>query len=216
MPERFFIDKGVGVDIQVQELIDRIKKDGVESATEEASKIRGAAEAEAKRIVDAAKKEAAKITDKARQDAERSEKAGNAALEQASRNLLLVFRGEVQALLDRIVLEQVRETYNDDVLKKALPEMLSAWNPKTQGSLELLLGEASLGKLKTFLVGKLAKELKKGLELRSDAALSGGFRIANKDGSAYYDFSADSVAEMLCAYLNPRLAEILRASVRDE
>ncbi|MCL2600190.1 MAG: V-type ATP synthase subunit E [Treponema sp.] len=204
------------MDIQVQELINKIKKDGVESATEEATRIRHAAEAEAKQIVDTAKKEAAKITEKARQDAERSEKAGVAALEQASRNLLLVFRGEVQALLDKIVQEQLKESYNDDVLKKVLPEMLSAWSPKDQGSLDLLLGESSLDKLRAFFEGKLAKELKKGLELRSDAGLSGGFRIANRDGSAYYDFSADSVAEMLCAYLNPRLAEILRASVKGE
>ena len=208
--------RGFGVDIQVQELIDKIKKDGVEAATEEASKIRHAAEAEARHIVEAAKKEAAKIAEKARQDAERSEKAGNAALEQASRNLLLAFKGEVQALLDRLVSGQLGESYNDDVLKKALPEMLSAWSPKNQGSLELLLGEASLAKLKGFFEGKLAKELKKGLELRSDSGLSGGFRIANKDGSAYYDFSADSVAEMLCAYLNPRLAEIMGAAAKGE
>lgn len=204
------------MDIQVQELIDKIKRDGVESATAEAAKIKQAAEAEAKQILDAAKKEAAKVADRARQDAERSEKAGVAALEQASRNLLLVFKDEVQALLDRIVLEQLAESYSDDTLKKALPEMLAAWNPKDQGSLEVLLSAASLAKLGTFFKTKLAKELKKGLELNSDAGLAGGFRIALKDGSAYYDFSADSVAEMLCAYLNPRLAEILRASAKEE
>jgi len=204
------------VDIQVQELIDQIKKDGIESATEEAAKIRRAAEAEAKAIVDAARKEAAGITEKARQDADRSAKAGAAALGQASRNLLLVFRDEVQALLDRIVADQVKESFNDDVLKKALPEMLSAWGPKEQGSLEVLLSAASLSKLNAYFKTKLAAALKKGLELRSDAGVSGGFRIANKDGSAYYDFSADSVAEMLCAYLNPRLAEILRESAKEE
>jgi len=80
----------------------------------------------------------------------------------------------------------------------------------------VLLSAASLAKLGTFFKTKLAKELKKGLELNSDAGLAGGFRIALKDGSAYYDFSADSVAEMLCAYLNPRLAEILRASAKEE
>ena len=204
------------MDIQVQELIDKIKKDGIDSASEESAKIKQDAEAEAKRILDAAKKEAAKVSEKARQDAERFEKAGVAALEQASRNLLLVFRDEVQALLDRLVAQQLKESYSDDVLKKVLPEVLSAWGPKEQGSLDVLLSAASLTKLKSFFETKLAKEIKKGLELRSDSTLSGGFRIASKDGSAYYDFSADSVAEMLCAYLNPRLAEILRASAKDE
>jgi len=204
------------VDIQVQELIDKIKRDGIESATAEAVKIRQDAEAEAKRIVDVAKREAAKIAEKAAKDAERAEKAGMAALGQASRNLLLVFKDEVQALLDRLVALQVKDSLNDDVMKKALPEMLSAWSAKEQGSLEVLLSAASLAKLKSFFETKLAAAIKKGLELRSDAGLSGGFKIANKDGSAYYDFSAESVAEMLCAYLNPKLAETLRDAAKEE
>jgi len=204
------------VDIQVQELIGKIKKDGIEAASEEASKIRQAAEAEARGIVEAARKEASKIADKARQDAERSEKAGMAALGQASRNLLLAFRDEVQALLDRIVAEQVKDAYGDDVLKKALPEVLGAWSPKEQGALDAVLSEASLSKLRAFFNAKLAAALKKGLELRSDAGLGAGFRIAARDGSAYYDFSADSVAEMLCAYLNPRLAQVMRESAKGD
>lgn len=202
------------MDIQVQELIDKIKKDGIESATEDAAKIRAGAEAEAKQIVEAAKKEAVQIGEKAKQDAERAEKAGNAALTQAARNLLLVFKAEVQALLDGIVNHQVGEAYSEDTLKKAIPEVLAAWGPKEQGSLDVLLSEASLGKLESFFETKLAKELKKGTQLKSDPSLAAGFRIADKDGSAYYDFSADSVAQMFCAYLNPKLAEIMKEAAK--
>jgi len=46
------------MDIQLQELIDKIKKDGIESASADAARIRAEAEAEAKRIIAAAKKEA--------------------------------------------------------------------------------------------------------------------------------------------------------------
>lgn len=202
------------MDIQVQELIDKIKKDGVESATEDAARIKAAAEAEARQIVEAAKKEAVQIGEKARQDAERSEKAGNAALAQASRNLLLVFKTEVQALLDSIISKETGEAYSEDTLKKAIPEVLAAWGPKDQGSLDVLLSEASLGKLQSFFETKLAKELKKGTLLKSDPGLAAGFRISQQDGSAYYDFSAESVAQMFCAYLNPKLAEIMKAAAR--
>jgi len=206
------------MDIQVQELINKIKKDGIESASEEAARIKHDAEAEAKQIVEAAKKTAADITAKGKQDAERFEKAGVAALEQASRNLVLAFKGEIQALLDSIVAAQLGKSYNDDVLKAIIPELVKSWSVKRASggadSLAVLLPEASLGKLKTFFGGKLAAELKKGLELKSDRHLVNGFRIANKDGSAYYDFSAESVAEMLSAYLNPKLAEILKSSAQ--
>jgi V/A-type H+-transporting ATPase subunit E len=206
------------MDIQVQELINKIKKDGIESASEEAARIKSEAETEAKSIVESAKKEAAEVMAKAKQDAERSEKAGIAALGQASRNLILAFKEEIQGLLDALVAAQVGKSYTDDVLKTVIPELIKSWSAKRSSggadSLAVLVSSASLGKLEASFKTKLAAELKKGLELRSDRNLAGGFRIANKDGSAYYDFSADSVAEMLCAYLNPRLAEILKASAK--
>jgi V/A-type H+-transporting ATPase subunit E len=202
------------MDIQVQELIDKIKKDGVETASEEAARIKREAEAEARQIVEAAQKEAAGIIEKGKQDAQRSEKAGVAALEQASRNLVLAFKGEIQALLDSLVAVQVEKSFNDDVLKTVIPELIKSWPEKRTDSLAVLVSAASLSKVETFFKKKLSVELKKGLELKSDRNLAGGFRIAEKDGSAYYDFSPDSVAEMLCAYLNPRLAEILTNSVK--
>jgi V/A-type H+-transporting ATPase subunit E len=202
------------MDIQVQELIDKIKKDGIASASEEAARIKQKAEAEAAQILEAAKKESAGIAAKGKQDAERFEKAGVAAVEQASRNLVLAFKDEIQALLDSIVKEQVGKAYGDEVLKTALPDLIKAWTAQGTDSLAVLLPEASLSKLKDYFKGKLTAQLKKGLELKSDRNLAGGFRIAEKDGSAYYDFSADAVAELLSAYLNPRLAEIIKASVK--
>jgi len=136
-------------------------------------------------------------------------------LEQASRNLLLAFKDEIQALLDKLVVQQLKTSYDNDVLKAALPEILKSWAAKGD-SLALLLPKASLDKLEGFFKEKLAAQLKKGLELKSDNSFSGGFRISEKDGSAYYDFSAESVAEMLSDYLNPQLAEILKNSAKKE
>jgi V/A-type H+-transporting ATPase subunit E len=200
------------MEIQVQELIDKIKKDGIESASEEAARVKQEAEAEARQIVESAKKEAADIISRGKQDAERSEKAGIAALEQASRNLVLAFKGEIQALLDKLIAAGVGASYGEDVFKAALPDLLKGWAAKGEDDLAVILPEAQLEKLRGFFTGQLTAELKKGVELRSDRKLAGGFRIANRDGSAYYDFSADSVAELLSAYLNPRLAEILKTS----
>ena len=201
------------MEIQLQELIDKIKKDGIESASGEAARIKRDAEAEAGRIIAAAQKEAADIISRGKTDAERSEKAGKAALEQASRNLVLAFKGEIQTLLDKIIAQAAEAAYSGDALKTILPELLKAWISKSgSDSLNLLLSEGDLGKLKSWANGALAGELQKGLELKSDRNLGAGFRIANKDGSAYYDFSAESVTELLSAYLNPHLAEILKTA----
>jgi len=200
------------MEIQVQELIDKIKRDGVDTATEQAGRIRADAEAEARRIVEAAQREAADIINRGKQDSERSEKAGIAALEQASRNLILVFRDEVQSLLNRIVGRHVSAQYNDDVLKNVLPDLLKKWAEKGSDNLALVLPEGELSRLEGFLNEKLADEFKKGVELKSDRKLTSGFRISNKEGSVSYDFSAEAVASLLCAYLNPKLAEIIKNS----
>ncbi len=202
------------MDVQLQELIDKIKKDGIESASEEANKMKSQAEAEAKRIVEAAQKEAASIVERGKSDADRFEKASIAAVEQASRNLVLAFKDEIQALLNKIVVQSVSGAINDDVLKAAIPDILKNWVYKGSDKLAILLPEGDLKKLESYFKDKLAAELKNGTELKSDKNLGSGFRIAAKDGSAYYDFSAESVAELLSAYLNPRLQEILKTSVK--
>ena len=205
------------MEIQLQELIDKIKKDGIESASAEAAKVKSGAEAEAARIIAAAQKEAADITSRGKADAERFEKAGVAALEQASRNLVLAFKGEIQALLDKIVAQASASAYKEDTLKNALPEILKTWASKSgNDALDVLLPEAEHQKLNGWFTDKLAAELKKGVEIKPVRNLDAGFRISNKDGSAYYDFSAESVAQLLSAYLNPRLAEILKSTEKEE
>jgi V/A-type H+-transporting ATPase subunit E len=202
------------MDIQLQELIDKIKKEGVDAASGEAARVKSDAESEAKRIVESAKKEADAIIAKAKADAERFEKAGNAALGQSSRNLTLAFKSEIQALLDRIVKKEVADAYNEDTLKAVLPEILKVWASKGEDEANVLLSEKDLKKVKAYFDEKLSGALKKGVELKADRNLASGFCIANKDGSAYYDFSAESAAEMLSAYLNPRLSEILKTAVK--
>ena len=202
------------MEIQLQELIDKIKKDGIESASAEAVRLKTQAEDEAKRIVDSAKKEADAIIAKAKTDAERTEKAGIAAVGQASRNVVLTFRTEIQALLDKIVTQETASSLNEDVLKAVLPDLLKGWADQRGDSLDVILNEGQLKKLAAYFNEKLAAELKKGVELKADRNLAAGFRIAYKDGSAYYDFSAESVAELFTAYLNPKLAETLKESVQ--
>ncbi|MCL2800197.1 MAG: V-type ATP synthase subunit E [Treponema sp.] len=202
------------MEIQVQELIEKIKKDGIKLATDEASRIKAEAEAEARRIVETAKKEADDIASRAKQDAERSEKAGIAALQQASRNLVLAFKDEIQSLLNRIVSGNVGANYNDDVLKAALPELLKAWAAKGGDNLSVILPEGELSRLEGFFKERLTGELSKGVELKSNRKLPCGFRISNKDGSLYYDFSAEAVSNLLSTYLNPKLSELLKEAAK--
>jgi V/A-type H+-transporting ATPase subunit E len=202
------------MEIQLQELIDKIKKDGIESTSKETARLKQEAEAEAHRIVEAAKKEAADIISQSKVDAERFEKVSISSIEQASRNLMLAFKAEIQGLLDKISAEAVSSAYSADVVKAVLPELIKNWAAKNTDSLSVILSEGDLKKLDDSFKAKLASTLKGGVELKTEKNIRGGFLIAEKDGSAFYDFSAEAVADMLSSYLNPKMAEILKTGAK--
>ena len=200
------------MDIQLQELIEKIKKDGIESASEDASRIKSDAQAESERIIADAKKEAEIIIEKGKEDARRLEKAGIAAIEQAARNLVLAFKTEVQNLLDRIVSKDTAAAFNENTLKDVLPAVIkSLVNEKAD--MNVVLNEDQLKSLESWARGALQAEFSKGLELKV-GKIGAGFHIAQKDGSSYYDFSASAVSDVLSSYLNPKLTEILKESVK--
>jgi V/A-type H+-transporting ATPase subunit E len=201
------------MDIQLNELIEKIKGEGIEQARAEGEKVKAEAEAEAQKILEDAKREAAAMTKKAAEEAERSEKAGKMALEQASRNLLLGFKDEVQGLLDRLVADAVDRAYSLDIVKAALLTIIKNWSASDTDALTVLLPENDLAKLDAAFRAELASLLKGGVTLKGAKNLEAGFQIVEKDGTAYYDFSATTVAEMLSSYLSPTLAEILKSQV---
>ncbi len=204
------------MDIRLQELLEKIRKDGIEAAETDASKVLAEAETRRKTIVSDAEREARAILAKAKADADRFEEAGKAALEQAARNLVISFRTEIASVLAAIVRTDTEKALSGSVLEAAIPAVLAAWKDKGTDDLAVLLPPSELAKLEGSLRKKLDAELKKGLELRPFPGIRAGFRITEKDGAAYYDFSSDALAEMLSQYLNARLGEIAAAAIRKE
>lgn len=197
------------MDIRVQELLEKIKRDGVESAEAKAAEILKDAEAQKRRILEDAEKEAKAIVEKGRAEIAKAEASGRAALLQASRDLLISFRGELEKTLAAIVRSEADAAFDADTVKKALPAILEAWSKDGRDDLSVLLPEATLKSIEAYLRDKLSAQLKKGMEIKPVRELKAGFRIAEKGGAAYYDFSAEAVASMLGAYMNARLAAIV-------
>ena len=201
------------MDVQLQELVDKIKKDGVESAEAMAADIVKNANEKAASIVNDARKEADSIVAKAGEESARLEKAAEAAIRQSGRNILISFRESINAQLSALARRETDSAYSADVLASLIPTAVAEWI-KSSGSndLSVMLSKSDLGKLEDTLTRALKDEIAKGLELKTDASLSGGFRIGTRDGSAYYDFSAEAVADLFSAYLNPRISAILASA----
>lgn len=199
------------MDVQLQELIEKIRKDGVESATASAGNIIDEAEKKAAAIVKEAEGKAEEIIRNAKAETARMEKASEDAITQAGRNLIISFRDGINKELSAIVASETEKAYDQDLLKKLISETVKAWagNPDAD-DLTVLLSSKDLKALGTSLKTALKAKISKGLELKADDSLSGGFRIGSRRGNAFYDFSAEEVASLFSAYLNPKTTELMK------
>ena len=200
------------MDVQLQELIDKIKKDGVASAENSAATIIAEAEKKATSIVSDAENKAETIIKSAKAETERLEKASLDAIKQAGRNLLISFTDGINTELSSLVNAETEKAFSPDLLKTLIPETVKNWANKTEAEeLSLLLSEKDLKALESGLLSALKEKVSSGLTIKADDSLTAGFRIGTKDGVAFYDFSSEAVAELFSAYLNPRTAEILKS-----
>lgn len=204
------------MDVQLQELIDKIKKDGVAAAEKDSAKIIAASEKKAEAIIAEAESKAAEIIKKAKSETEKMEKASEEAIVQAARNMLLSFKDSLVEELDGLIQGETEKAMSKDVLGKLVPETVKAWARNSDASeLSVLLSDKDLKLLEKSLKTSLKAEIKKGLEIKPDKTLSAGFRIGVNKGAAFYDYSAESLAEMFAAYLNPKVAALMKVAAKD-
>ena len=204
------------MDVQLQELIDKIKKDGVAAAEKDSAKIIAASEKKAEAIIADAESKAAEIIKKAKSETEKMEKASEEAIVQAARNMLLSFKDSLVEELDGLIQGETEKAMSKDVLGKLVPETVKAWAKNSVASeLSVLLSDKDLKLLEKSLKASLKAEIKKGLEIKPDKTLTAGFRIGVNKGAAFYDYSAESLAEMFAAYLNPKVAALMKVAAKD-
>lgn len=203
------------MDVQLQELIDKIKKDGVAAAEKESAKTIAESEKKAEKIIADAQEKAAEIIKNAKIEAEKTEKASDEAIKQAARNMLLSFKDSLIKEFEGIILEDTSKAMSKDVLAKVIPETVKEWAKNTDASgLSVLLSEADLKALEAGLKNELKAQIAKGMEVKADKSLSSGFRIGVNNGAAFYDYSAESLAEMFSTYLNPKVAALMNDAAK--
>lgn len=199
------------MEIQLQELIAEIKKDGVEAAQIEADNILENAKTEAEKIVSQAKAEAEKIMLNAKNENERIVKSSEDAIRQAGRNLLISFRESVTKEIDAVLNDSVTAAYHTESLAAIIIKLVEAWGLNTEAEdITVLLNSEDLKATEQSVLGAIKEKMLKGVTLKVNDDFDGGFRIAVNGGKAYYDYSAEAVVDMLSAYLNPRVTALLK------
>ena len=199
------------MEVQLQELIEQIKKDGVATAEAEAKAIIESAKSDAEKIIADAQAQADKILFGAKTETERMTKSSEDAIRQAGRNLLISFRESVSRELKSIVGENVTAVYSSDSFAELIINIVESWANKPDAEdLAVILNTQDLNRLEETLLAALKEKMLTGITLKANDNFDGGFRIAVNNGNAYYDYSTEAVVDMLSNYLSPKVTELLK------
>ena len=182
---------------QIQDLVDSIRKEGLDEANRERDRIIAQAKGEADRIVKEARENAAKMIDDATKECELRQQSTKASLVQASRDVALSLKGEINDQLTKILSQQITSSFDRDLVAKLVAAVVEAGLKDT--TIEIAGEDAQT--LVSSLSSSLASKLKNGLALKVGTGYDGA-RLVSNDGSGYIDLSADEMAGLLKPYLS--------------
>jgi V/A-type H+-transporting ATPase subunit E len=198
----------------LQNLLERIQRDGVEKAEAEAAERLKAAEQEASEITTRAEKDANALRRQAEADAQAMVQRGRKSLEQAARDVLLTIGESLSGLLQSIVDQEVSQALDPNTLQKMLTSVVEAYCAgHGKESVDILLSDEDRQVLQTFVMDRFAEKLAGGLDVKSDKDVLSGFRVSVKDGTVQHDFTGSAMSEAVCQLVRPQLAEIVRSAL---
>jgi len=203
---------------QLQSLLDRIRREGVERAEVEAASIAGEAGERARRIVAEAEAEAAELRRRAEADAQAGRERAEKALEQAGRDFLLGLQKSIEAVLRESLRGAVAAALTPDVVAEMLVRLAEAYaaHDMNESRVDVLLAAEDREALAALVMQKYRGLVDQGLTLRADDRLDKGFKVSFVDDNLYHDFSLEALAEALAPVLKPPLGEIVERAAREQ
>ena len=180
------------MELQIQDLVTSIRKEGIEAANVQAESIISEAKKKAESIVATAKSEAAQYKDQTEKEIAILKESAAVSAEQAKRDAVLAFKAEIQAEFEKILAADIGKELTGAALGKLIRAAVTGENVADYA--------AEVAEVGDELKAELAKEIKEGLEIRPTKTVQKGFRLAAKDGSGYFDCSDDGILEMLMPY----------------
>ena len=197
---------------QVQELIDKIKTEGIQAADQKSREIEEQAKRKAQSILNEANKRAQDLLLDAEEEIRKKQEASRTALQQASRDTLLSLKKEVQKLLYKVVAAHLADALTPQKLSDIIEQVVhkAVEGESADAGVEAVLSPKDLKELRDGFLAKLQKQLKHPIHFKASEDIGKGFTISFDQGKSSFDFSEAALAEYLSVYLNEELAALLK------
>ena len=177
------------MELQIQDLVSSIRKDGIDAANAEAEAIISEAKKKAEMIIADAKAEAKNIQETSEKEINILKESAALSAEQAKRDAMLAFKNEVQAEFEKILSAKIKNNLSDAALGKLIQAVVADEDVQNYS--------VEVAEVSDSLKAELAEKIKNGLEIKPTKSVRAGFRLAAKDGSGYFDCSDEEIMQML-------------------
>ncbi|OLQ21546.1 hypothetical protein BGK60_01545 [Tannerella forsythia] len=195
------------MDAKIQELTDKIYREGVEKGNEEAGRIIAEAKAEEQNMLRNARKEAEEIVAQARKEAAEWKKNTESELKMFASQAVEALKSEVTNLITgKVVSDNVKAASTDaEFMKKMMLEIAREW--AKNGAISIQTSDAK--ELTSYFQANASDLLNKGVTIEEVNGRKASFSIAPADSSYKISFGEEEFIAYFKEFLRPQLIDIL-------
>jgi V/A-type H+-transporting ATPase subunit E len=195
------------MDTKIQELTDKIYKEGVEKGQEEADRIVTSAGEKGESIIREAENKAKLILADAEKKASELKKNTEAELRLFASQSVEALKSEITNLVtDKIVTAGVKAATTDaSFMQQAILEISREWVKNENVTIQT----ANAGALKSYFEAKAGELLDKGVKIEQVNGKTTSFTLAPADGTYKISFGEEEFIAYFKEFLRPQLIEML-------
>lgn len=205
----------------VQQLIDRLHREGVEKGKEQADELLVQARRQSMELLDNAKREAEELLSEARAEAERTRRGGEDAVRLAGRDAILSLTEDLRLDFEKKLKNLVGKSLQDrELLRDLVLEIVRAANGAESGPRKILFLNDSLdpdspanmddAQLDAFVQALGGEALRDGLTFEISESDAPGVRVQVVDDELEIDLTTETLTALLLKHLSPRFRRLMQ------
>lgn len=190
---------------KLQELTDKLYKEGLSKGKAEGDLYLQKAQQEAERIVSEAKARAGQLLDKAAAEAADLKAKAESDIRMASEQSIQATKKDIENLLTCKICDNPANEIlsNPGILKEIIMTVAQKFSATESADLKLLLPEKLRSELEPWLASELKKALSGEIKAEFSKKIAGGFTIGPKDGNYFISLSDETIRQLIGEYLRP-------------
>ncbi len=197
---------------KIKEIVDILKKDGVDAGKSEAERIISEAKEKATEIVNNANKEKEKIVQNAKNEIEKLQNSAQANIRMAITQGVNQFKEAVEKkVLKPSIITSLEKAMDPQTVKDIILTVVNSY-AKTGFSindLNIILGEKEKEQIKSTILTEIKSKVSnaEGVKI-SDDKIPTGVKLIQKDKNLLLEFTPESISEVLLSFIRPEFRKI--------